>query len=135
MGRGNQFAWMTTATIVPTGEKSTGLPFHNVSLARARGEGISLDSKRIKSIPAATIDRLITEGTSVFIDTATDTAPDTSAYKSGKLICVHNGARVCLCKMPALRPRVPCMQLARAAIPPAFGHFCPIKFGLSESFK
>lgn len=81
---------MTTAAIVPTGEKSTGLLFHNVA------EGILLDSKRITSIPAdpaAAGDILITESTSIFIDTATDTASDTSGYKSGKLICVHNGAR------------------------------------------
>lgn len=53
--RGNRFAWMTTAAIVQAGEKSIGLLFHNVA------EGILLDSKRIKSIPAGSAALLVTD--------------------------------------------------------------------------
>lgn len=41
---GKMSAWMTMTAIVRTGEKSTRLLFHNVA------EGISPDSKRVKSI-------------------------------------------------------------------------------------
>lgn len=37
---------------------------------------------------------------SIFIDTATGAVSDTSGYKSGKLICVYNDARIArLCKI------------------------------------
>lgn len=114
-----------------TGEKSTQLLFHNVA------EGILLDSERVKSIlrRATVSDRLITESMSIFIDTATSTVSDTSGYKSGKLICVHNGAHVArLYKVSSTMSRG-CVSCPCNGYSFVFGHFCPIKFSLSESFK
>lgn len=68
---------MTMAAIVRTGEKSTRLLFHNVA-RKVFYQIVEADQIYSTETLATVSDKLITESMSIFIDTATDTASDTS---------------------------------------------------------